>query len=154
MERTWNIRPVASHDVEAICSHRERMFAEAGRDAARIAEMRGPFREWVAPRIASGHYFGFVAESGREIVGGVGLLELDWAPHPLHPRQSRRGYVLNVFVEPAHRGAGCARALMRAAQDEFKRRGIAFLALHATAAGRPLYEAMGWSPGNEMTLAT
>ena len=78
-------------------------------------------------------------------------MELDWPPHPLHPDQDRRGYVLNVYVEPAHRGQGIAKALMKAGETEFEKRGIDFLVLHATDAGRPLYEAMDWaSPDSEM----
>jgi len=40
---------------------------------------------------------------------------LDWPPHPLHPNEDRRGYVLNLYVEPGYRGRGVARDLMRLA---------------------------------------
>jgi len=127
------------------------MFRDAGRAEALLDAMAGPFRDWLKPRLDDGRYFGFIAERDGKAVGGIGLMVLEWPPHPLHPAQDRRGYVLNVYVEPAHRGQGIARALMKAGEAEFQKRGIAFLVLHATEQGRPLYEAMAWAaPGSEM----
>jgi predicted acetyltransferase len=81
------------------------------------------------------------------------LFILDWPPHFLHPDSSERGYVLNVFVEPEYRGHGLARELMRRAEDEFKRRGVHFLVLHASKLGRPVYEKTGWEQTAEMAKA-
>jgi ribosomal protein S18 acetylase RimI-like enzyme len=145
-----HVRPIRPADLDLICRHREEMFREAGREPAAIAAMAGPFRRWLAPRLEDGRYFGFVAEADGAPIGGVGLMEIDWPPHPLHPLEDRRGYVLNVYVETAHRGRGVARALMAAADAEFARRGIGYLVLHATAAGRALYERIGWSSTSEM----
>lgn len=148
--RPWQIRTVGRSDLELVCRHREEMFLAAGRAPDVVAKMREPFREWLRRQMERGLYFGCVAEREGRIAGGVGLIELDWPPHPFHPEQARRGYVLNVFVEPEFRGAGCARALMDATEAEMRRRGIAYASLHATDAGRPLYEGMGWVGTNEM----
>lgn len=144
------IRAVASGDAESICRHREGMFRAMGRDEALIDTMAEPFRAWLDSRLADGRYFGFVAEDQGRVVGGVGLMELDWPPHPAHPTDTRRGYVFNMFVEPEFRSRGIARALMLAAEEEFQRRGIAYAILHASAEGRPLYESTGWAPTAEM----
>jgi ribosomal protein S18 acetylase RimI-like enzyme len=75
---------------------------------------------------------------------------IDWPPHPSHPTQSTRGYILNVFAEPEHRGQGLARALMDLAMEEARQRGLDHMSLHATPImGRPLYEALGWSQTSE-----
>lgn len=66
-----------------------------------------------------------------EAVAGLGMMVIDWPPHPSHPTQSTRGYILNVFVEPEHRGQGLARALMDLAMEEARRRGLDHLILHA-----------------------
>lgn len=151
MHPDWQLRRVTPADIDLICFHREAMFLEVGRPAAVVERMREPGREWLARRLATGDYFGFIAESGGAAIGGVGLLELDWPPHFFHPLQARRGYVLNVYVDPAFRGRGCARALMVAAEEEFRRRELDYVVLHASDAGRPLYDAMGWTPTNEMS---
>jgi len=59
--------------------------------------------------------------------------------------------ISNVFVEPTHRRMGIAKMLMDMADAEFKRRGVGFVALHATRMARPLYEQLGWAATNEMT---
>ncbi len=56
----------------------------------------------------------------------------------------------NVFVEPAYRGRGIAAELMRKAEAELARRGVAYATLSASNAGRPVYEKLGWKATNEM----
>ena len=143
-------RPVAPSDLDTICRHRETLFREAGRQDDAIVAMRATFRDWLGPRLADATYSGFILEDGGESIAGIGLMVIDWPPHPNHPTEARRGYILNVFVEPAHRGQGLARRLMDLAEAEVARRGVSFLVLHATPMGRPAYEKWGWSAGPEM----
>jgi len=129
------------------------MFAENKVPLVDLDAMAEPFAAWLIPRLADGRYFGFVAEAGGRIVAGVGLMLLDWPPHSLHPESALRGYILNVYVEPKFRGAGLAKELMHRAEDEFRRRGVGFEVLHASAMGRALYEGLGWSAMPEMGKA-
>ena len=126
------------------------MFREAARSEAELSTMAEPFRRWLARRLADGRYFGFIAEDAGQAIGGVGLMAIEWPPHPSHPAEDRRGYVLNLFVEVAHRRRGVARALMDTADREFSKRGLTFLLLHATEAGRPLCQQAGWMRTYEM----
>ena len=87
-------------------------------------------------------------------MAGIGLMLIDWPPHPLHPEQSQRGYILNLFVEPEHRRRGLAVRLMRLAEAEFVRRGVRYEVLHATDKGRPLYRKLGWDSTAEMAKMT
>jgi len=151
---TLTTRPVASGDIELICEQRERLFRESnapGRTEEIIKTQTAHYRPWLAQRLRDGAYFGFVVEDAGKPVAGIGLLLIDWAPHPSHPTQDKRGYVSNVFVEPTHRRMGIAKMLMDMADAEFKRRGVGFVALHATRMARPLYEQLGWAATNEMT---
>jgi GNAT superfamily N-acetyltransferase len=129
------------------------MFAEAGFAADSLAAMAEPFRRWLAPRLADERYFGWIIECDGAAVAGLGMIIIEWPPHPAHPTQDRRGYVLNVFVEPAHRSRGLATRLMMMAREEARRRGIGFMVLHTTALGRPVYERLGWTPTTEMAIA-
>jgi GNAT superfamily N-acetyltransferase len=45
-----------------------------------------------------------------------------------------------------------ARGLLKTAIDEARRRGIRVVSLHASEAGRPLYERNGFAASNEMML--
>jgi len=108
------------------------------------------FGPWLRPRLADGRYYGFVLLDDALPVAAIGLMAIDWPPHPAHPCQDQRGYVLNVYVEPSHRRQGLASKLMRLAESEFTRRGLAFAVLHATEAGQPVYAGLGWAPTAEM----
>jgi GNAT superfamily N-acetyltransferase len=144
------IRLVTPSDLDLVCRHRAEMFREAGRDDGVLAAMAVPFRRWLEPKLADGSYFGFVAQHDENPIAAIGLMEIDWPPHPSHPMDTRRGYILNLFVERRHRGKGIGRRLMEAADQEFARRAIRFVILHATEQGRPLYEKIGWSATSEM----
>jgi len=153
------LRSLTPTDADLICRHREQIFRESGRDEATLHKMAPAFRSWLLPRLHNGSYFGFAltgsadvsAAPGKALVtASIGLMEIDWPPHPSHPLQDQRGYVLNLYVEPGYRQQGLARQLMAAAEQEFTRRGIQFAILHATAQGKPLYDAIGWHGTNEM----
>nr|WP_315597114.1 GNAT family N-acetyltransferase [uncultured Cupriavidus sp.] len=148
-----DVRTICPDDLELVCRHREAMFQEAGFAADTLRTMTLHFRDWLRPRLLDGSYFGFLLMNGRRPVAGIGLMLIDWPPHPAHPEQSRRGYVLNVYVEPLHRKRGLARQLMAMAEAEFAQRGVAFAVLHATEAGRPLYQRQGWRQTSEMSKA-
>ena len=147
-------RPVSLGDLDLICRHREEMF-RASNAPARSDEVLGAmtrsFRVWIEPRLRDGSYFGYIAEEDGAVVAGIGLMIIDWPPHPSHPNEDKRGYVLNVFVEPSCRKRGLATMLMRLGEAEIVRRGVSCAILHATRMGRPLYEQTGWTQTVEMS---
>ena len=145
------IRRVGVGDAELIASHRRRMFAEDGRPEEELDALSEPFRQWIEERLEDGRYFGFLVEEAGEVIAGIGLMVIDWPPHFLHPTSSQRGYVCNVFVEREHRGKGLAAMLMERAEEEFRRRGVTYLVLHASKLGRPVYEKLGWKDTREMS---
>ncbi len=149
----YDYRAVTPNDLDLVTRHRHEMFKASGRADEVLAPMTEAFRPWLEPRLASGAYFGWIAEAAGVPVAGLGMMVIDWPPHPSHPTQGARGYILNVFVEPEHRGAGLARALMDLAVAEGRRRGLQHMILHATAMGRPMYEKLGWTQTSEMSIS-
>jgi len=144
----YTLRPATPADADTITAQREAMFSEMG---VGNPEAIANFRPWVEARLASGSYLGWLIEDGGEVVAGAGLMLLDWPPHFTDP-QPLRGYLLNVYAAPLHRGRGLARTLTAEAVAESGRRGIRVLSLHASKFGRPLYEGLGFVPTNEMWL--
>lgn len=147
------VRPLGADDIELVCRHRESMFREAGRGEDVLQAMTQQFRPWLVPRLRDGSYFGFVLMDQDRPVAGIGLMVIDWPPHPSHPTQDKRGYVLNVYVETTHRKRGLGRRLMQLAHAEFAQRNVQHAILHATEMGRSLYVALGWHATSEMAKA-
>lgn len=146
-------RPLGPDDADMIGIHRQTMFLEAGGDPEKLRVMTEHFRPWLEERLDDGRYYGFALCDADQTVAAIGLMTIDWPPHPSHPTKDRRGYVLNVFVEPEYRRRGLASALMQLAEEEFARRGISFAVLHATKVGKPVYEQIGWMGTSEMAKA-
>lgn len=144
----YTLRAATAGDAELIAAQRERMFIDMG---VRYTEAGARFAPWVQPRLQSGDYLGWLAEAGGAVVAGAGLLLLDWPPHFADP-QPLRSYLLNVYVEPGHRGRGLARHLTEQAMAETRRRHIRVMSLHASEAGRPVYEKLGFAPTNELRI--
>jgi ribosomal protein S18 acetylase RimI-like enzyme len=126
------------------------MFVDAGRaDNAHLRAMSDAFKTWVTEQMRNGKYLGWLTESNGQVVAGAGLMILDWPPHPLDV-QPLRGYLLNVYVDPAHRRKHLASDLIENALAEARRRKIRVIALHSTDAARPMYESNGFRRTDEM----
>jgi len=146
-------RPVTPRDLDLVCRHREEMFRASNAPSRTddiLKAMTAAFRIWAEPRLKDATYFGYIVEDAGAPIAGIGLMVIEWPPHPSHPLEDRRGYVLNVFVEPSHRRRGLGKMLMELGEAEFRKRGVSYGVLHATRMGKPLYERMGWSATSEM----
>jgi ribosomal protein S18 acetylase RimI-like enzyme len=144
-------RLATEKDAELITAHRYAMFAEMGKSERSILEgMQRNFAPWVERMIAAGKYVGWIVEDENRPAASGGFFELEWPPHPLDPAGEHRGYLLNFWVEPKYRGRGLARTLVREALAESRRRGIRVTTLHASDAGRRVYEPMEFRATNEM----
>ena len=149
----YQIRVATPADAAIITHHRRRMFVDAGRQNNRVLDvMAEHFKPWVETRLEDGRYLGWLASENGTVVAGAGLIVLDWPPHPLDPRQNKRGYLLNVYVEPEHRRKKLASQLIDQALAEARRQKIRVVALHSTDAGKPLYESNGFRSTDEMFI--
>lgn len=140
-------------DVATIVQQRARMMADMGA-SIRIdtPEIVATLERWFRAQIVAETYIGFlIASETGEVVAGGGLRLFEWPPSDAET-PNVRGYLMNVYVDPEHRRRGLARAIASAALDACRERGVRVVALHASAAGRPLYESLGFVPTPEMSL--
>jgi GNAT superfamily N-acetyltransferase len=139
-------------DARLIAGQRRRMFAESGQaDAETMGRMEENFVAWVRPRLADGSYLGWLMEEDGRVVAGAGLWLMDFPPHWMDA-EPVRGYLLNFYTEPSHRGRGIAGQMLETTVGEARRRGIGVVSLHASKFGRPIYERNGFAGTNEMML--
>jgi GNAT superfamily N-acetyltransferase len=89
--------------------------------------------------------------SDGAVAAGLGLWLMDWPPHVIGSGL-RRGNIISVYTEAAHRRQGLARLLLNTAPDWCRANRVDVIILHASKEGRHLYESVGFEPTNEMRL--
>jgi GNAT superfamily N-acetyltransferase len=153
LQSNYAIRLATTDDIPTIVRHRWLMFEDMNlRSFLETPNVGEAFTEWVQPRINSGEYVGFLAIDGDgAVVGGAGVWLIQWIPQ-VPDLSTRRAYVMNVFVEAAHRRQGLARLLVTTLLDWCREQGIYHVVLHASDKGRPLYESLGFQTTNEMRI--
>lgn len=146
------IRQATPADVDAIVLHRRSMFADMGHgDEPQREAMALAARPFIEAALKDGSYRGWLAEDDACIVAGGGVAIVNLQPTPLDP-SPRRAWILNMYTEPAYRRRGLATELMRHMIVWCRQQGLRSVALHASSAGRPLYDLLGFKPTNEMRL--
>lgn len=153
MSDSFAIRRAALEDVPTILYQRRSMFSEMGVGTPEtIHTMEIGFEPWLRRRMAEERYLGWfvVAESG-EIAAGAGLWLMEWPPTVIEPGPLR-AYMLNVYTEHKYRNHGLAHRLTQTIIAWCKDNGHRLLVLHASEAGRPVYESLGFQLSSEMKL--
>lgn len=147
------IRPATVADIPVLVRHRRMMWWDMGRrNEDALALMEAAARKYFDDAVADGSYRGFLAVNEKnEVAGGGGIVISAW-PGSLGQRAPQRAMILNMYVEEKHRRRGVARFLMNEMIRWCRENGFTYVSLHASDAGRPLYEKLGFKPANEMRL--
>ncbi|OWQ49102.1 hypothetical protein CDL60_04345 [Roseateles noduli] len=135
MTPSWTERSVLPSDTAQIAAHACYREEDAHR--------RAGYADWLAPRIDAGRYVGLFAIRDGVVIGGAGVVLLDWGPTRANP-DGLMGRVANVFVEPQHRGQGIARSLVANAMAQCEAMGVREFNLGATPEARELYRSLGF----------
>ena len=153
MSESYTIREGTLVDAETIVRHRREMFFDMGtQDPAVLDEMADSFRPWLAEKISKREYLSwFAIAENSSVAAGAGLWLMNWPPG-LYTVEPWRGNILNVYTEHGHRRRGLARKLVTTATEWCGANGVPLVILHASDQGRPLYEALGFQPTNELRL--
>ena len=151
------LRRATVADALTIAQHRAAMFHEMDDlEAHRIDTLVDRATRYLRSALASEEYIGWLAAPQDEpgmIIGGAGVQVRRTLPHPREPDAAPHGnqaIVLNVYTEPAWRHRGVAEQLMEQVIAWAGEAGMHTLVLHASTAGRPLYEKLGFAATNEM----
>lgn len=160
--RVDRIRSASADDIGVLAHGRVRMFqdmaASAGEELDDVTADRLREESVQAFRHGWGNeHVGWVAETagggaGGIVVAGAMVSLQPWLPHPRYP-SGRRPYLHSMFVDPDHRGRGLAGRLTETAMSWARELGHSHLVLHASDAGRPVYERLGFVDGGELILA-
>jgi GNAT superfamily N-acetyltransferase len=158
---TFTLRTITPEDAGLVAHHRAAMFLAMGSlRADAVDALVSATSAYLFDAIARGEYHGWFALPDADpaaVAGGAGvqLRPLLPRPNPSGPGilSGRQGIILNVFVEPPFRRLGVARLLVEHALEWSREQQLASVVLHASDAGRPLYERLGFVATNEMRFA-
>jgi GNAT superfamily N-acetyltransferase len=164
MSERFTIRLAAPDDVDAIAEHRTRMFDEMGEVPPEAFEiLRAKSRERLHVLLTRGEYIGWLAIPAQRpdiIAGGAGAHLRNVLPHPLpfaedgnNVAEGRHATIQNVFTDPQWRRQGVAMLLLQRIIDWARSERLDRVVLHASEAGRSLYERLGFVGTNEMRLS-
>jgi len=144
------IRPGTLDDLETVVAHRGAMFRDMGYPEDAVRSMSDAFRPWLARKMPAAEYLAwFAVNEDGAIAAGAGVWLMAWPPH-MYDAGPWRANILNVYTRPEYRRQGLARRLMGEALAWCRANQVRTVILHASAAGRPLYESMGFEATNEM----
>ncbi len=140
------IREATDDDLDAVAALRLQFLAEhRGIGVAQLpAEFATTTRAFLRRHLESRTSRSWLAEHDGAVVGGVTMLMLDLPPRP-EDASGREGYLINMFVVPAHRRRGVGRELLDECRRSAEQLGLRRLQLHATDDGRSLYERAGFT---------
>ena len=155
MKPACQTRVALASDADIIATHRARMYLDMGALNLRESqELERVCRPYLGALLRSGQYLGWLVEDGeRGIVAGAGVTLRELAPHPGCYRPGRLASIGNVYTNPSHRRQGLARGLMETILQWCEQNTIDQVTLSASQHGRPLYQALGFLPTEEMRFA-
>jgi GNAT superfamily N-acetyltransferase len=149
MSRAFRIRSATAADAAFLAQCRVGMFADMGQAAAggavaqRIAVATERLLETALP---AGEWTAWIAEDDSGPLGSGAAILRPTPPNPVCPDGGTPAYLLNFYVRPEARRRGVATALVRACLAWCRERRVVRITLHASAAGRRVYERLGFVP--------
>lgn len=144
-----HLRLLRTGDLDAATGLRLALLQETGESWGDEDAVQSPWqatRDFFRRSLDSGDWQTWVAEApGSTIAVAIGTMAL-WQrpPYPGNPA-GLDAYLLNMYTAPAHRGRGAARGIVELALAWARERGARKVLLHATPAGRVLYQTLGFT---------
>jgi len=127
------------------------MLAEmASATPLQLAAVDRAYARFVRQEMKGRCMFCFLVETTEgEVVAGGAIWLRQAAPRVGFPG-GRIPYLMSVYTEPAYRGQGLATMITKETMKWGRDRGYPWMLLHASAAGRGIYEKLGWEATSEM----
>ena len=149
-----DIRRATLDDLNTLVQLRLDFLTDLGslRTAADRARLSEANREYLAKTLPTGECVAWLAEVGSRTVATGWLTFFERPPLGRNPR-GLEAYIMNMYTIPEWRGQGISTALLQEIIAYAKSAGAPRVWLHATPAGRPIYEKAGFVPNTrEMEL--
>lgn len=149
-----NIRQACLDDLDLLVQLRVALLEEIGDFTGVTAKeaVTEANRNYLADNMQTGDFLSWVAEIDGNIVGTSGLTF--WKKPPTYKSLTGlEAYIMNMYTLPEWRGKGIAIALLQEIIRFVRTTDVKRIWLHATNAGKPIYEKERFVvPPNELEL--
>ena len=148
------IREAAQEDDDILVRHYRAIWESDGVADVNIrTDAEATVRDFIRDGRERFQMAAFLAELDGKVAGSVAC-QLQQLPYPdvVVPAFRKHGYIWSVYVEPASRRRGVARALIIRAVDHLRSIGCTKAVLHSSDAGQALYRQIGFESATEMRL--
>ena len=149
-------RKAAAGDIDLLVRTRIEVLRAANGlpEDTEMAEVEEQSRAYYEEAIPDGTHTAYLVFDGDRFIGAGGISYFRVMP-TYHNLSGRKGYIMNMYTRPEYRRKGIALHTLDLLVRDAREKGVAFISLEATAAGRPLYERYGFSAmEDEMELRT
>jgi len=146
------IRRFRSDEIDAVLNMRRLMTLELDAEDLDVAfpGWRARFAAFSRELIARDAAMFFVAEHGGTLIGMGGVYKLRNHRSEIYGQPA--AYITSVYVTPEYRRQGVATRVTQAAVEWARDHGCGVVRLRASDSGRRVYEAIGFTPTDEMEL--
>ena len=150
----WTIRECAREEWPQFAGHVRAMWREMGAAEYQIKpRWQEEILRFMERAAETGQFRGYAAVQNGQIVGSAGgQIFAGLSPALLTADYRQIGYIWGVYVRPEWRGLGMASALTQTLVEYLHALGCSQVRLHASPAGRPVYEKLGFLPSTEMRI--
>jgi GNAT superfamily N-acetyltransferase len=140
-------------DLELLSDHRQKMWLEIFPGIeTKVNEISAATKSWIESKLSEGRLVGFIVKTPEGKVAGSGCVWVrDEVPRPNYSRKVVP-YLMSMYTEIEFRRMGVAKMIVEAAIKWCRANGYERVLLHASDAGKPLYESLGFEPTREMRL--
>jgi GNAT superfamily N-acetyltransferase len=151
------LRKATPDDVSILVKHRRWMFEDMAfargmsHAPTELDAMDAAYAQQLQAQLPDDRLQAWVVEAEGRVVASGAILFADWLPRPGDLTECL-AYVHSVYTEPDYRRRGLARRVVQTLIEVCRAKGLQRVTLHASDAGRPMYEAMGFVATNEMRL--
>ena len=150
----YAVREATLADAPILARQRRFMFDET--QAVRSTEegdlLEAAVLRYVVQAMPAGTFRSWVVEHDGAVVAGGSLQLRTLMPRPGYVYGEPEGLIVSMWTEPEHRRRGLGRLVVEAILGWGRANGVTRFTLHASSAGRPLYELYGFAATNEMRL--
>lgn len=116
-----------------------------------IQSIRQELHDSIREMLGNNTYICWLAELNGSIVGSGGM-SIRLQPGNFGNPSGRTAYIMSMYTNPEYRGRGICSELVRRLIATGTEMGIRHFELHATAAGEPVYQKLGFLKHDEPTF--